>query len=412
MVTDEVAVEVLRVKSEISPLRSFENGRLWLSKPIAYAILRKYPTLFQTCPEITGPPFHAGRSDDPCLVPGAGKGRDPVSEYFNLACCAHYTMRRLAVVTLILFGIAVLLCVAPVIASDCGCGGLPDNGPPDGWDTPGSFSGGGGSDTGGGGSDSGADPGSGDSSGGDQAGGDSGTSDSGASDSNPDGGSDGSSYSAGDSDSYSGGGNSISGSGSAEDAALLVSRARTYLQQGDYDASLEAFDDALSADHYLMAAWMGKGEVETRLGAYDNAVAAYGQAARIDPGDADPWVGKGNAYLAAGDYEQAIASFDKALLIHPGLADALESRASAEYLKATVLAAPVEISQDTANGSAGEEPDTVDVTGTPMVSEPPEGNEEPGDVVSVSVPGSAPSMLPMLVVIMAFAAIAYRRRDH
>jgi uncharacterized protein (UPF0216 family) len=47
MVTDEVAVEVLRVKSEISPLRSFENGRLWLSKPIAYAILRKYPTLFQ-----------------------------------------------------------------------------------------------------------------------------------------------------------------------------------------------------------------------------------------------------------------------------------------------------------------------------------------------------------------------------
>jgi uncharacterized protein (UPF0216 family) len=47
MVTDEVAVEVLCVKSEISQLRSFENGRLWLSRPIAYAILRKYPTLFQ-----------------------------------------------------------------------------------------------------------------------------------------------------------------------------------------------------------------------------------------------------------------------------------------------------------------------------------------------------------------------------
>jgi uncharacterized protein (UPF0216 family) len=47
MVTDEVVVEVLRVKNEISPLRSFENGKLWLSKPIAYAILRKYPTLFQ-----------------------------------------------------------------------------------------------------------------------------------------------------------------------------------------------------------------------------------------------------------------------------------------------------------------------------------------------------------------------------
>jgi hypothetical protein len=320
-------------------------------------------------------------------------------------------MRRLAVVTLVLFGIAVLLCVAPVIASDCGCGGLPDNSPPDGWDTPGSFSGGGGSDSGGGGSDSGADPGSGDSSGGDQAEGDSGTSDTGASDSSPDGGSDGSSYSAGDSESYSGGGNGISGSGSPEDAPLLVNRARTYLQQGDYDASLEAFDDALSADHYLMAAWMGKGEVETRLGAYDNAVAAYSQAARIDPGDADPWVGKGNAYLAAGDYDQAMASFDHALVIHPGLADALESRASAEYLKATVLAAPVEIPGDGSAGSAGEDLYQTDVPMTPAVSDLAEGNGEPGDVLSVSVPGSAPSMLPMLVAGMAFAVIMYRKRE-
>jgi uncharacterized protein (UPF0216 family) len=47
MVTDEAAVEVLLVKGEISPLRRFEDGKLWLSKPIAYALLRKYPTLFQ-----------------------------------------------------------------------------------------------------------------------------------------------------------------------------------------------------------------------------------------------------------------------------------------------------------------------------------------------------------------------------
>ena len=337
----------------------------------------------------------------------AWAGRGQSSEYLNLACCIHYTMRRLAVVTLILFGIAVLLCVAPVIASDCGCGGLPDNSPPDGWDTPGSFSGGGGSDTGGGGSDSGADPGSGDSSGGDQAEGDSG-----ASDGSPDSGPDGSSYSAGDSDSYSGGGSTVSGSGSAEDATILVSRARTYLQQGDYEESLDAFNAALSADRHLMAAWMGKGEVETRLGAYDNAVAAYSQAARLDPGDADPWVGKGNAYLAAGDYEKAIASFDKALLIHPGLADALESRTTAEYLKATVLAAPVELPKDASSGSAGEDMYQADVSGTPAVSDLPEGNNEPENVLSVSVPGSAPSMLPMLAAVMAFAVIMYRRKEH
>jgi hypothetical protein len=316
-------------------------------------------------------------------------------------------MRRLAVLTLILFLIAVLLCIVPVIASDCGCGGLPDNSPPDGWDTPGSF-------TGGGGSDPGADPGSsGDVSGGDQAGGGAGDADSGTpDDGTPDGGSDGLSYSAGDSDTYSGGVTSISAGVSMEDAALLVSRARTYYQQGNYEGSLEAYNTALSADYNLMAAWMGKGEVETRLGAYDDAIAAYGQAIRIDPGDADPWVGKGNAYLAARDYEQAIASFNRALMINPGLADALESRALAEQLKSTVLAASNESSGETSPGIAGEERYQTGVTGIPAASDAPGGNEVPADVLSVSVPGSAPSLLPLLVAIMAFAVIIYRRREH
>jgi len=123
-------------------------------------------------------------------------------------------------------------------------------------------------------------------------------------------------------------------------------------------------------------------------------------------------VGKGNAYLAAGDYDQAIASFDHALMIHPGLTDALESRASAEYLNATVLDEPAEITQDSSTGSAGEDLYQADVTVTPAVSDTLEGNEEPGDVLSVSVPGSAPSMLPMLVAGMAFAMILYRRREH
>lgn len=47
MLADEGAAEALRAKNEISPLRSFEQGRLWISRPIAFAILRKYPTLFQ-----------------------------------------------------------------------------------------------------------------------------------------------------------------------------------------------------------------------------------------------------------------------------------------------------------------------------------------------------------------------------
>jgi Uncharacterized protein conserved in archaea len=45
--TDEIAVKVLQVLGEISLLRIPREGRIWVSRPIAYAILRKYPTLIQ-----------------------------------------------------------------------------------------------------------------------------------------------------------------------------------------------------------------------------------------------------------------------------------------------------------------------------------------------------------------------------
>ncbi|MBP1929538.1 hypothetical protein J2741_002085 [Methanolinea mesophila] len=320
-------------------------------------------------------------------------------------------MRRIAVVTLVIIGIAVLFSVAPVIASDCGCGGLPDNSPPDGWDTPGSFSGGGGSDTGGGSSDSGSDTGgTGDATGGDQAGGDSGGSDGGTSGgATSDGGSDSYSSSGGDSGSYSGGTTSVPGAGSAEDAALLVSRARTSLQQGSYDESLKAFNMAIAADPGLMAAWMGKAEAEELLGNYADAVRSYTRAARLDPGDADPWVGIGTAYLAAGDYQNAIVSFDRALVIHPGLAEASEGLALADQLNVTVGASTVVMDDVTpAPGDDGQI--QADPTGTSAPADTPGEIEAPGEPLSVSVPGSAPSLLPMLAAIMAFAVIMYRKR--
>jgi hypothetical protein len=309
-------------------------------------------------------------------------------------------MRRFAVATLILIGIAVLLCIAPVIASDCGCGGLPDSGPPDGWDTPGSFSGGGGSGgTGGGGSDTGADPGnSGDTSGADTGGSNTG--------------SDSYSSAGGDSDYSSGGSTTVQGSGATDDAALLVSKARTALQQGNYEESLQAFDTALSEDNNLMAAWMGKAQAETLLGNYTDAVASYNRAARLDPGDADPWVGKGTAYLAAGDYTKAIESFDRALVIHPGLADALEGRALADRLNTTMETASAEVTGEVPTDPAG---DGQFLDRVPEVTAPadiPGNNDAPAEVLAVSVPGSAPSMLPMLAAIMAFAVIMYRRKTN
>ncbi len=45
--TDEFAVRALQVLGEISMLRVLREGKVWVSRPIVYAMMRKYPSLIQ-----------------------------------------------------------------------------------------------------------------------------------------------------------------------------------------------------------------------------------------------------------------------------------------------------------------------------------------------------------------------------
>jgi len=47
MCPDEAALAAFQVLGEVSALRTFEGGRFWVSRPIAYAIMTKYPTAVQ-----------------------------------------------------------------------------------------------------------------------------------------------------------------------------------------------------------------------------------------------------------------------------------------------------------------------------------------------------------------------------
>jgi uncharacterized protein (UPF0216 family) len=47
MCPDETALAALQLLGEVSALRTFEDGRFWISRPIAYAIMKKYPTVLQ-----------------------------------------------------------------------------------------------------------------------------------------------------------------------------------------------------------------------------------------------------------------------------------------------------------------------------------------------------------------------------
>ena len=44
---DENAVKALQILGEISQMRKFHEGKLWVGKAIAYSIIKKYPTAIQ-----------------------------------------------------------------------------------------------------------------------------------------------------------------------------------------------------------------------------------------------------------------------------------------------------------------------------------------------------------------------------
>ncbi len=46
-ITDEVAIKALQSLGEISLLRTPQKGRVWVSRAIVYAMMRKYPTIIQ-----------------------------------------------------------------------------------------------------------------------------------------------------------------------------------------------------------------------------------------------------------------------------------------------------------------------------------------------------------------------------
>ena len=44
---DEPALAALQFLGEVSTLRTMQGGRFWVSRPIVYALMKKYPAVFQ-----------------------------------------------------------------------------------------------------------------------------------------------------------------------------------------------------------------------------------------------------------------------------------------------------------------------------------------------------------------------------
>ncbi len=97
-------------------------------------------------------------------------------------------------------------------------------------------------------------------------------------------------------------------------------------QQGDYEAAIRDFDQAIEINSNWAEAFYNRGLAYSKLGKYQKAIEDYSQALAINSNWADVYNNRGNAYYKLGDYEKAIADYDEAIKIYPNLAAAVKNR--------------------------------------------------------------------------------------
>ena len=277
--------------------------------------------------------------------------------------------------------------VACVVADDCGCG-LSDVSPPDGWDSPGSF-------TGGGGDTSPADPGSaGDTSGDGSQGSGSSDSSQGYSDSYGD--------TSGDYSGESTGYSQPASGGSVYDAATWAQIGLDYYQQGMYNESLAAYNNSLRLDPYAKKTWTGKGDVLARIGDNAGVVVAFKKVTILDPSDAEAWFRIGYAYSEEGDYNASVDAYTRALAINPHYSEAERNRTLVLGLLQSAVAT-------TAN--PGKEKDEVFIAvdtepATPVTT----GTSPPDPVPTTPVKSPVFGPLMVLALLCVMSVFMYGRR--
>jgi len=95
-----------------------------------------------------------------------------------------------------------------------------------------------------------------------------------------------------------------------------------YLEAGDRQGALQAFDRAIRAQPDLIEAYFQRGKLQFHLGDRAAAISDLSRAIKTCPQWAEAYLARALVYLATGDLHAAIADGEKALTVKPDLAAA------------------------------------------------------------------------------------------
>lgn len=94
----------------------------------------------------------------------------------------------------------------------------------------------------------------------------------------------------------------------------------SYLELGDCERAIEAYEKSLEEDSDSVSNWVNLGVAHRQNGDLSSAEECYTKALEIDPEYAELRSSLGTLYIIKNEPEKAVAEFDKAIALNPGLA--------------------------------------------------------------------------------------------
>jgi len=118
-------------------------------------------------------------------------------------------------------------------------------------------------------------------------------------------------------------------SGSSASDAESVKKGDALLSQGNFDAAIAAYTQAIGLNPKYAVAYSHRGHAYGQKSDFDTSIADCTEAIRLDPQFAEAYNNRGFAYGSKGDFEKAIADFTEAIRLDPQNAMVYNFRGSA-----------------------------------------------------------------------------------
>jgi len=119
------------------------------------------------------------------------------------------------------------------------------------------------------------------------------------------------------------------GTGNANDSSAYAKRGVDYLMQGQLDAAIREFNEAIKLDPKNFSYYGNRGAAYVMQGKNEAAIRDLNEAIKLNSNNPSCYISRGAAYLKQDRYDEAIKDFNEAIRLNPNNSRAYGNRGKA-----------------------------------------------------------------------------------